>query len=353
MARTRILGLDGLAIVLADVGLTALLDQLIERLVAACDRFDPDITETFDRAGFRYDKPDLGLIEWMPAMEVGRRVSVKLVGYHPTNPVERGVPSVMSTTSLHDTTDGRMLALCESTFLTALRTGAASAVATDVLAAVDAATVGVVGCGAQAVTQVHAISRVRPVRRVLAFDANPDVARSLHHRLQFDDLGHGILVEVVDAEHVQRILGESDILVTATSVDIGAPAVLPDGDHQPWLHVNAVGADFPGKLELPESLVRRALVCPDVIAQCLAEGEAQRLDRDQLGPDLATLVRERLVWQHHRHGLTVFDSTGWALEDLVAAELVLDHAERLGAGVEVELQPMPTDPYDPYEFLRG
>ncbi len=329
------------------MGLDALYDELIERLVAACSSHDPERLVTFDRTGFHYAKPDLGLIEWMPTLDLGRRVSIKTVGYHPTNPTERGLPSVLATTSILDTTDGRILALCEATFLTALRTGAASAVATDVLAIEDARTLGVVGCGAQAVTQIHAISRVRSVSRVLAYDADAEVASTLPGRVPVP----GIEFELIGASDLAAMLAEADIVCTATSVDIGAPPVLPDGPHRPGLHINAVGADFPGKLELPPTLVRRALVCPDVVAQCLAEGESQVLTEDELGPDLATLVRDRGRCEATRADLTVFDSTGWALEDLVAAEMVLDHAERLDEGVDVELNPVPADPYDPYGSL--
>ena len=93
------------------------------------------------------------------------------------------------------------------------------------------------------------------------------------------------------------------------------------------------------------------MVCPDVTAQCLLEGESQQLEADELGPDLVGLVAGRARHESARTSLTVFDSTGWALEDLIAAELVLDHAHRIGAGVDIDLQPLPVDPYDPYEFL--
>ena len=73
-------------------------------------------------------------------------------------------------------------------------------------------------------------------------------------------------------------------------------------------------------------------------------------ERD-LGPDLPALIRRRDRHEAMRAQLTVFDSTGWSLEDLIAAELVLDHGERLGEGFVLNLQPAPQDPYDPYEFL--
>ena len=347
MATTRILGQASIARIVADVGLDELIDELIARLVDACSSHEPDVTTVIPRDGFRYSKPDLGLVEWMPVMDLGRLVAIKTVGYHPMNPVERGAPSVLATTSLHDTTDGRLLALCEATFLTALRTGAASAVVSDILAIDAAATLGVVGCGAQAVTQVHALSRVRAIERVVAFDADAAVAASLQERLQ--RAGLDLRCEIVD--RADDVLRDADVLCTATSVAPDAGPVVTDGEHRPWLHVNAVGSDHPGKIELPRSLLDRATVFPDLREQCRIEGECQQLDPDELGPELHALVRDRSMHEALRNTLTVFDSTGWALEDLIAAELALDHAERLDEGFVLDLQPIPRDPHDPYEFL--
>lgn len=347
MAETRILSQACIGSIVDEVGLDSLIDQLIARLIEACQGHEPIVMEVIARDGFRYSKPDLGLIEWMPMMDLGRRVAIKTVGYHPSNPIERGTPSVLATTSLHDTTDGRLLALCEATFLTAIRTGAASALVTDILAIEDAATLGVVGCGAQAVTQVHAISRVRPIDHVIAFDADVTVSESLSNRLQ--RAGLDIRCEIAaDADHV---VNGSDIVCTATSVDPGAGPVITDVDHRPWLHVNAVGSDHPGKVEIPRTMLERARVFPDLLAQCVTEGESQRLDADRLGPELPALVQQRSAYEAYRPSLTVFDSTGWALEDLIAAELVLEHAERLDLGYVLDLQPKPRDPHDPYEFL--
>lgn len=351
MTTSRLLDAACIAGIVRDVGLDRLLDELIERLTDRLANEDADVAVGIARTGFRYDKPDLGLIEWMPVLETGRRVSIKTVGYHPGNPVQRRTPSVLSTTSLYDTTDGRLVALCESTFLTALRTGVASAVATDVLAIGDAATLGVIGCGAQAVTQIHATARVRPIERVIAFDADPDVAATLGDRLARAGLEPAIDV----VERVEDAVTQADVLCTATSVAPGAGPVVPeDVTHRPWLHVNAVGADLPGKFELPLGMLRRATIFPDVLEQCRVEGEIQRLDDAELvdlGPELGELIRRRRDHEHRRGALTVFDSTGWAFEDLVAAEVALDHAERLGLGLELDLQPAPTDPHDPYDFL--
>jgi ornithine cyclodeaminase len=343
-APTRVLRAEDIGTILRVRGVDAVLDELIERLATALSTFAPDRIETPPRAGFVYDVPTPGLLEWMPALEVGRIAAVKTVGYHPANPTQRAQPSVVSTTSLYDPGSGRLLAVVDSTVLTALRTGAASAVASDVLAVDAPITVGVVGCGAQAVTQLHALSRVRTIDRVLVTDTDPAVAATLARRVRFLDRP----VDVVPPLLRGRILQVADVVCTATTVAVGAGPVLDDGEHRPWLHVNAVGADFPGKAELPASLLRRALVCPDLLSQCQAEGECQNLDARLLGPDLATLVQQRCHYQSYRGELTVFDSTGWALEDLVAAELALDHAADLGLGVSVGLHASTADPHDPY-----
>jgi ornithine cyclodeaminase/alanine dehydrogenase-like protein (mu-crystallin family) len=329
-------------------GVDRLLDELIERLTEALATYEATKVPTPPRDGFSYELPAPGLLEWMPAMEVGRVVAVKTVGYHPANPAERALPTVLSTTSLYDPGTGRLVALLDSTLLTALRTGAASALATDLLARPGPVAVGLVGCGAQAVTQLHGITRVRPVDRVLVVDADPAVAATFARRTRFADRP----VEVVPHAARARVLAEADVLCTATSVAVGAGPVLEDGEHRPWLHVNAVGSDFPGKRELPASLLERAVVCPDLLAQCLAEGELQHAPPSSIGPDLATLVQQREAHEALRHRLTVFDSTGWSLEDLVVAELVLDHAAVLGLGRAVDLQPGGGDPRDPYAGLQ-
>lgn len=330
--------------VIGTVGLDELMRRMIAALESAAATLDPEITVTYERAGFQYEKPELGLVEWMPAMELGRTVSIKTVGYHPTNPTQRSIPSVLATTSLYDTTTGALTALVDSTLLTAIRTGAASAVATDILAAPDSRTLGIIGSGAQAVTQAHAIAQVRPIERVVAYDTDPSVSSSLARRLPLE-----VPVEV--AAEAAAVLGVSDIVCTATTIDIGTGPVVPDAPHAGHLHVNAVGSDFPGKTELPLDLLRRALVVPDDPDQCRREGECQQLEDRQIGPSFAEIARHRDRFARHQDTLTVFDSTGWSLEDLVAAELMVTEATRLGLGMRTSVQVLPDDPFSPYEDL--
>jgi ornithine cyclodeaminase/alanine dehydrogenase-like protein (mu-crystallin family) len=341
---TRVLAAADMVELLERVGRDRLMDLMIERLRVRFVAHDPVAVQSRDRDGFRYDKPALGLLEWMPTHEIGGPVVVKMVGYHPTNPLQRGLPSVIATSSMWDTESGHLVAIADATLLTAVRTGAASALATDVLACDGPVTLGVVGLGAQAVTQVHAVSRVRPIDRVIGIDVDDDVAASFADRIAFV----GADVDIRPPAARASILADVDVLCTCTSVDIGAGPVVSDGTHRPWLHVNAVGADFPGKRELPASLVRRAVVVPDVLSQCLAEGECQHLAAHEVGPGLAAVMASGHDARAHRDELTVFDSTGWAVEDDVALRLAIELAGEHGVGHEVQLERLPADPYDPY-----
>jgi ornithine cyclodeaminase/alanine dehydrogenase-like protein (mu-crystallin family) len=342
--KTRVLAASDLTHLLETVGRDQLMDLMIERLRARFLDHSAHAIEVRARDGFRYDKPDLGLIEWMPTHEIGGPVVVKMVGYHPANPVQRALPSVIATSSMWDTVTGHLVAVADATLLTALRTGAASGLATELLAKTGPIEVGLAGLGAQAVTQLHAISRVCEISRVIGFDSDPEVASTFSDRVDFLHLD----VEVEASELAATIAGDVDVLCTCTSVDIGAGPVIIDGETRPWLHVNAVGADFPGKVELPASLSNRAFVVPDTLEQCLLEGECQQVSSDRIGPSLSEVMQRSDEFVGRRNELTVFDSTGWAVEDDVALRLAVELARDHGIGADIALERLPTDPYDPY-----
>jgi L-lysine cyclodeaminase len=331
------------------IGRDALMDSLIGRLTEAIVRYDPTIAQVPPRGGLHYRTPEWGLLEWMPAHVGGEGTTVKLVGYHPANPERRGIPTIISTISLFDGSSGHLIGLIDGTLVTALRTGAASAIASRVLAEPRSRTLGVIGCGAQAVTQIHALSRLFSFDRIIAYDIRDDVARTLRDRVGFLD----VRVERVRREQLAELLAESDILCTCTSAAPGEGPVFLDFANKPHLHVNAVGSDFHGKFEVPVELLRRSLVCPDFTEQATDEGECQQLQPGEIGPDLRTLVQHADEYASARGTLTVFDSTGWALEDHVAALLMFDYAREIGAGRQVAIECLPPDAKDPYSLLRA
>lgn len=330
------------------VGLNALMDVLIERLTEAFAEFDAEDTVIPERSGFAYTHPAEGLLEWMPCMRTGERAVVKLVGYHPSNARTNGLPTIVSTVSAYDTSSGHLQCLMDATLLTALRTGATSAVATRILAVPHAETLGLIGAGAQSVTQLHALTRVLPIRQVRFFDEDPATAASFAERVATfaADLD-------VEATSVDAILACSDVICTATSVGVGQGPVFDGTALRPWCHINAIGSDFHGKVELPLPLLERSLVFPDFRQQAIAEGECQQLDPAAIGPSLPELVRNADRYKQARDRLTVFDSTGWALEDQVAMELFVEVADHLRLGMRLPIEAIAGDAMNPYAFLTA
>ena len=330
------------------VGLDVLMDELIDALGAALKKFDGTRTLATPRRGFHYQEPNPGLLEWMPALEVGKRAMIKLVGYHPTNPESRGLPTILSTLCVFETDSGRLAAVMDGTFLTALRTGAASALASQVLARSDSSILGLIGCGAQAVSQLHALSRVFPLEAVLFYDVDPAATASFSDRASFVRDGTLTLLPTP----LDRLVRSSDIICTQTSTEVGAGPVFEEEGCRPWLHVNAVGSDMPGKIEIPRSLLERSLVCPDFREQAVSEGECQQLSESEIGPDLVEIVKHRDSYEVARDATTVFDSTGWAIEDQVGMGLILERAIEYGLGTKLQIEGSSGDPRNPYDFLR-
>lgn len=346
---TKIITSRDIATIVGQIGLDPLMDRMIERLIEACETYDPSITPVRERDGFHYSEPEQGLMEWMPAMRVGQHTTLKVVGYHPFNPTKRGLPTILATIGAYDAVTGHMLALTDGTFATALRTGAASGVASRYLAKPDSRVVGLIGCGAQAITQLHAMLRSFDIQQVLFFDVDasamagfPDRVRSrFGDRLDLRSAAVDLLVQSVD------------IVCTATSLAVGAEPLFHNVTPRPWLHINAIGSDFRGKQELPTGYLKDAFVVPDHPEQACLEGECQWLEHSEIGPSLAELVAHPERYRHACESLTVFDSTGWALEDHIVVEMLLEYAEQLGIGTDLPLEHIPVDPLDPYDLSLG
>ena len=346
--RTTVVARDDIALIVDSVGINTLMDEMIEQLTEAIVTFDETRTVVRTRDGFHYREPNLGLVEWMPVLQTGDTATVKVVGYHPNNPDIHHLPTILSTISVYETATGHLSGLADGTFLTALRTGAASAVASRVLARPSSSVLGLVGCGAQSITQMHALLRLFPIDLVLIADSRQANIDSFADRTA-DFLPHGVVIKPVSLE---ALMENADIVCTSTSVGIDEGPLFDDLPTKPWLHINAVGSDFPGKVELPASLLRRSLVCPDVREQAVKEGECQLLAAEEIGPSLAHIVAHPAAYESWQEDLTVFDSTGWALGDQVAMKLLLRHAAELDVGTEIALEDIGDDPLDPYRLGR-
>lgn len=326
--------------VIAKVGVNNFMDLLIAKTEESFLALSSDKIEIPVRHGFAGQ----GLVEWMPVHFKKDSVVIKVVSYFPDNPHLKNASTIQAAISRYSGQDGRMTEVVEGGLLTAMRTGAASAVASRVLARPDSAVLGLVGCGAQSVTQAHALARCFPIRDILAYDICPTAHRSIVERLAF----LGITVRPASLQDVEA---EADILCTATSAEIGGGPVIVGRNLKPHVHINAIGSDYPGKTEVPKPVLSQALVVPDHREQALREGECQQLRPEDIGPDLCELVGNPGAFLGWRDRVSVFDSTGVSLEDAVALDTIGALARELGIGTHVNFTLDVEDPKNPYEPL--
>ncbi len=256
---------------------------------------------------------------------------VKWVNVHPDNPVDYDLPTVMGTMIYSDPANAFPLAIMDGTELTVKRTGAAAAVATDHLAIADATSLGLVGAGVQAYSQLEAIATVREIDTVVVADTDEDRVAAFVDTFgdRFDVRG-GSIAEAAAC----------DVLSTVTPVR--SPIVSADaiGDHT---HVNAIGADASGKHELDDELLLAAKLVIDNYEQCTHSGEinvpfgAGRLDDGDIYATLGKIVTGEVPGRTDTDGVTVFDSTGLAIQDVAAAHVVYEHADSEGDGYRFDL----------------
>ncbi|MGK0388997.1 MAG: ornithine cyclodeaminase/alanine dehydrogenase-like protein (mu-crystallin family) [Maribacter sp.] len=345
--KTLILPASDIEHIMTEIGLDKIMDQLIVSMTKAFIDFDPEKIIIPIRSGFNYTEPEIGLIEWMPLYHKGGQVVVKMVGYHPDNPNKYNLPTILSNISNYDTTTGHLKSVVDGVFLTALRTGAASAIASKSLAHPDSSILGLIGCGAQSVTQLHGLSRIFDIKEVLYFDADFETNESFIARVSM------LNIDITfTAMSIEEICEKSDIICTATSIDVGEGPLFHHVSTKEHLHINAVGSDFPGKIELPLEYLKNSFVCPDFIAQALKEGECQQLKREDIGADLFECIQQPQKHEKLRNQRTVFDSTGLPLEDSVVLDLFLGYAIQMKLGLEIELENISSDVKSPYQFMK-
>ena len=253
----------------------------------------------------------------------------------PQNPRRFGLPTIQGAIVLADASTGVPLAIIESGSVTALRTAAATAVAASLLARRDARTATIVGCGVQGELQLAAIAAVLPLQRAWVLDADHERAESMAVRAA---ASLGLRVE--PARDLRAALRESDVCVTCTPA---RRAFVMAADVPPGMFIAAVGADSQGKQELEPALVASATLVVDVLDQCAEIGELQHvlaaglMTRAQVHAELADVVVRRRPGRTRVDEITVFDSSGTALEDVAAAIAVYENARETGRGTEVKL----------------
>lgn len=259
-------------------------------------------------------------------------LGLKAGGYWPHN-LAKGLTNHQSSTLLFDPETGRASALVSANYLTGVRTGAASAIASKYLSRPDAAIVGIIGTGAQSAYQLRATAAVRRIARVHAWDPSPD------NLAKFALVVEALGLEFSPEPTPEPVARAADILVTVTP---SQKALIDKAWVRPGTHISAMGADTRGKQELDPALVASAAIFVDEAAQAITIGECQHAYaagligegdiRGSLGAVIAGLVEGR----RSADEITLFDGTGVSLQDLVVADLAVRIASERGLGVSVE-----------------
>jgi ornithine cyclodeaminase/alanine dehydrogenase-like protein (mu-crystallin family) len=248
------------------------------------------------------------------------RIGLKLISLCEDNPA-KGLPLAQAVTIVMDAENGTPLAILDASYLTAVRTGAASGVATDVLARPDARVAAIFGAGVQGRTQLEAVAAVRPLRKAFVFDLDARAAAAYA-----EEMGAKLGLDVEPAV-APAALREADIVCTATT---SAAPVFADADLKPGAHINAIGSYKPHVREVPGETVRRAALFVDERRACLDEAGdiiiplregliAESHIRAEIGEVLAGLKPGR----GSDNEVTLFKSVGNAVLDLAVAALVV------------------------------
>jgi len=261
--------------------------------------------------------------------------AAKVNANFPNNPARFGLATIQGMVILCDADNGSPLALLDSADITALRTAAATAVASKHLARPDSRVVTICGCGIQGRAQLTALSRVFPIETVFAYDKTRENALSFE-----SEVGGSLNLPISVIDDIAGHVGDSDICVTCTTSQ--KPLIL-QGDVRPGIFIAAVGADNPQKQEIHPTVMARCKVVCDVIEQCAAMGDlhhalaAGAMRAESVHAELGEIVAGRKCGRESAEEVIVFDSTGMALQDVATAAAVYEKAIRERAGTSLQL----------------
>ncbi|VVB55519.1 Alanine dehydrogenase [uncultured archaeon] len=282
---------------------------------------------------YLYFKNHNGDLRTMPGyLEEQDITGVKIVNVHPDNP-KIGLPTVMALVILNSTETGAPLAIMDGTYLTDMRTGAAGGVAVKYLARKNVKTVGFVGTGNQARSQLMAINEIIDIHEIKA------TSTSEKQTLAFkDDMESKIECEITPEKTIREVC-DCDILVTTTPSR--EPIVMNE-----WIsegtHINAIGADAPGKEELDPLILKRANVIVDDIQQASHSGEVNvpiskgSLSVEDIFGELGEVIIGEKKARMKDSDITVFDSTGLAIQDIATADMVYRKALKVNMGMKLQ-----------------
>ena len=281
--------------------------------------------------------PPGGLALYMPAYlkQIGA-LACKVVTVYKDNPLKHQLPTTIGKVLLQDPETGNVICIMDGGYLTAVRTGAASGVATQYLARKDKGQVaGIFGAGVQSKMQLWAVSEARNLSKALVFDISGEAVKKF-----IAEMGPKLNLEIIQALHPEELL-QSDILVTATS----SPTPLFDGNRvREGTHINGIGSHTPAARELDTAIVKRSKFVGDSYEACFKEAgdimiplNAGEIPKEHFYAELGELITGRKPGRENDKEITLFKSNGLAIQDAAAARLVYEKAVAAGIGQKIEI----------------
>ncbi len=265
-------------------------------------------------------------------------LGLKVVSVFPDNPA-RGLPTIHALVCLIDPENGQPLAIMDGTYLTALRTGAVSGAATDLLARGDAHVLALFGAGAQAITQAQAVCAVRPIDEIRVVARSAEKGAAFIERMRAEDADTAAKMHL--AANAAEALRGAPIICTATAA---TAALFLDADVEAGTHINAVGAYTPMMQEVPAETVARALIVVDQRVAAWAEAgdlviarDAGLIAADDVHTELGELVAGTKPGRQSPEQITFFKSVGNAVQDIAVGRRAVDRARERGMGQTVNL----------------
>jgi ornithine cyclodeaminase/alanine dehydrogenase len=282
--------------------------------------------------------PPGGISLYMPAYlrEMGA-LACKVVSVYKDNPTKHDLPTTIGKVLLQDPETGDVVCIMDGGYLTAMRTGAVSGVATRYLARdADGQVAGIFGAGVQARMQLWAVAVARKLGRAVVYDPVPEAVQSF-----IDELSARLELEISPAASPDELLEQADIVCTATS----SSAPLFDGAKvRPGTHINGIGSHTPAARELDTAIVARSKFVADSTAACLSEAgdllipiDEGAITADHVHAELGEIVLGRKPARENDEEITLFKSVGLAIQDAATAKLVYDRAIAEGIGLNVDL----------------
>lgn len=299
--------------------------------------------ELFDKTSRVGSHSDVGVIELMPTSD-GQHYGFKYVNGHPKN-MKEGLQTVTAFGVLSEVQTGYPILFSEMTILTALRTGAMSAVATKHLASPGAKTMAMIGNGAQSEFQCLAIKAVCGIENVRLYDIDSAATEKCMKNLT------GLGLHITPCTTPEDAIEGADVITVATA-DKDMQTILTDNMVGAGVHINAIGGDCPGKTELHRDIVARSSVFVEYPPQTRIEGEIQQMPADHPITELWQVITGQQTGRKSADEVTLFDGVGFAIEDFSALRYVHNKIKDTPFYIDLDLIPDPDDPRDLFGMIK-